>query len=334
MGFYYDLKQILSFNRIVNIIVGARGCGKTFSFKSWSIDDFLKTGARFIYMRRYASEFQTKDFKLNFIPEDLKKLFPEHEIKIDGNVILIDGLVAGYLVALSTAGQKKSIEYDKVNKVLFDEFIIDKSKYTYLPDETRLFEEYMETASRFRKVSFFLMANNVSFNNPYCLKWNVRHPQPGSEFFKTPHLVLHEPPMTEYLKCKLDSRLGKFLESVDKEYVDYAYRNIALRDNSDFIEHKGEKAKYFFTMLTGDKRYGIWLDRINSKMYVSHDTDGTCPFVFTFLTTDMKPNVLLMKGNRKVTQVSTFFECWKNGILFYETAACKMAVEDILRKTY
>ena len=38
----FDIKRTLSHNCLFNFIVGSRGVGKTFSFKKWAIEDFLK----------------------------------------------------------------------------------------------------------------------------------------------------------------------------------------------------------------------------------------------------------------------------------------------------
>lgn len=55
---YYTNGQTLSYHAFMNILTGNRGCGKTFSFKQWSINDALKTGHQFLWVRRYATEIK------------------------------------------------------------------------------------------------------------------------------------------------------------------------------------------------------------------------------------------------------------------------------------
>ena len=63
---YWDIGKPLSYNALFNFIVGARGTGKTYGFKQWAIKDFLKTGAQFVYVRRYKQEMKDiKNFFLN-----------------------------------------------------------------------------------------------------------------------------------------------------------------------------------------------------------------------------------------------------------------------------
>ena len=53
---WYDVRKTLSYNCLFNFVIGNRGCGKTYSCKKWAVDDYLKNGNEFIYLRRYDSE--------------------------------------------------------------------------------------------------------------------------------------------------------------------------------------------------------------------------------------------------------------------------------------
>ena len=53
---YWDLKRTLTHNTLINIIVGNRGGGKTFGFKEYAIDNFIKKGEQFGYIRRYKDD--------------------------------------------------------------------------------------------------------------------------------------------------------------------------------------------------------------------------------------------------------------------------------------
>ena len=47
MSKYYDISTLLSYNKILNFIIGQRGGGKTFGAKKWCINDFLKKENQF-----------------------------------------------------------------------------------------------------------------------------------------------------------------------------------------------------------------------------------------------------------------------------------------------
>ena len=38
---YWDINNSLSYNRLFNFIVGARGVGKTYGAKRWAINSFM-----------------------------------------------------------------------------------------------------------------------------------------------------------------------------------------------------------------------------------------------------------------------------------------------------
>lgn len=53
---YYDYQKILSYNAFINILIGERGVGKTYGITKFVVNRFIKTGERFVYVRRYKPE--------------------------------------------------------------------------------------------------------------------------------------------------------------------------------------------------------------------------------------------------------------------------------------
>ena len=53
---YYDYGPVLSRNAVFNMIMGARGLGKTYGAKKLVIKEFINHGNQFIYLRRYKEE--------------------------------------------------------------------------------------------------------------------------------------------------------------------------------------------------------------------------------------------------------------------------------------
>ena len=130
MSVFYDGYKTLTYNALFNFIIGNRGSGKTYWAKRWAINDFIKKGEQFIYLRRYKTELRTIK---NFFA-DISEEFPGVDFTVKGNDLLIDGEKAGEAMALSTSKIMKSNSYPKVTKIIFDEFIIDKGVYSYLPN--------------------------------------------------------------------------------------------------------------------------------------------------------------------------------------------------------
>lgn len=59
MSVFYDGYKTLTYNALFNFIIGNRGSGKTYWAKRWAINDFIKKGEQFIYLRRYKTELRT-----------------------------------------------------------------------------------------------------------------------------------------------------------------------------------------------------------------------------------------------------------------------------------
>ena len=52
--YYYDLQEVLSYNAMINMLIGMRGLGKTYSVTKYVIKKFLTKKEEFFYIRRYA----------------------------------------------------------------------------------------------------------------------------------------------------------------------------------------------------------------------------------------------------------------------------------------
>jgi predicted AAA+ superfamily ATPase len=91
---YYDPNKMLSYNRILNFIIGARGIGKSYSMKVYPIKRFLKYGEQFIYVRRYKPELK----KVTQYFDNIKHEFPNHEFKVKGREFYIDGKLCGWSI--------------------------------------------------------------------------------------------------------------------------------------------------------------------------------------------------------------------------------------------
>ena len=55
---YTDISNVLTYNAILNFIIGERGVGKSYSSKKYVINHFLKTNKKFVYLRRYKTELK------------------------------------------------------------------------------------------------------------------------------------------------------------------------------------------------------------------------------------------------------------------------------------
>lgn len=330
---FYNGSKALSYNCLFNFVIGNRGGGKTYWSKEWCIRDFLKTGAQFIYLRRYGTEFE--DGKKEKFFDDILDKFPEHEFKVKGYTAFIDDKPAGYFGTLSKAKIEKSVPYPKVNKIIFDEFILDrKSVYHYLNDEVIQFLEYYETVSRMRfenEVRVFFLSNAITITNPYFLYFSI---VPDTEKMRNKiqrfgkdilvELVMNK----EFIDMKKKTRFGSLIAGT--KYGSYAIENEFLRDDSTFVGKKTGTAKYHFTMKYNGKDYGVWIDHTTGKYYVSNDVDYYCKVVFSITMEDHSVNTMLVKGKTS-NILKNFTNNYKLGNVIFETQNIKNVVYEIIR---
>lgn len=330
-GIWYDINRIRSYNRVLNFVIGARGIGKTFGFKDWAVSDFIETGNQFIYMRRFKEELINRKAKEGFFPRALKDKYPEHQLEFKDGAYLVDGRVAGYPMVLSKAGQEKGvIEYDLVNKVLFDEFIIDKKSYHYLPSETDTFKEAMITIARLRFVQFFLFSNSVSWNNPYFVKYGIEQPADDIEFMKTKSWVVQRPIQSEYVAVAEQSPLGQLFKDIDNKYFEYAYENKTLRDSADFIEKKSAKARHRFNITYMGIKIAVWVDYDLNMVYCCQKFDSNVLVNFVLNSDDHTENTILL-SNRKNSFIKMFVDAFQHSRVRYENQQTKSLVYDIMK---
>jgi len=125
---YYSFSNVLSYAGVFNMIMGARGLGKTYGAKKIVIKNAINKGQQFIYLRRYKTELKGR----NSFFADIQHEFPNEEFRVDGQYaqrkVGKKWETIGYFIPLSTAQANKSIAYPNVYTIIFDEFIIQAGK--------------------------------------------------------------------------------------------------------------------------------------------------------------------------------------------------------------
>lgn len=239
---WYNKGELLSYKAFLNLLIGQRGFGKTYSFKTWSIDDYLKTGKQFVWVRRYGTEIDL--MKKSFF-DDVASRYPAHKFEVKGGKktgkFYCDDKVIGFYFALSTSSIAKSSSYPLVDKIIFDEFLIVGNSYRYLTDEVVLLLEFIDTIFRDRENDpnaiqprgVYLVGNNVTIANPYFLYFNIPPLKQRFFFDKSRGLLVEMAKNQSFIEEKRKSRFGNLIKGT--EYYDYNVENIALNDNDRFI---------------------------------------------------------------------------------------------------
>ena len=176
---YYTLDKVNKANQPLNIIIGGRGTGKTFRLLWDSYKRYTETN-RFALMRRTEVEISSiADVKYNpFKAVNLVK-----GINVEARYITRNSVgefyekngkeetFLGYATALSTFGKLRGADLSDVDRLVFDEFIKNKTARP-IPDEADLFFNAYETINRNRELEgkpplqAFLLSNSTTLNSP------------------------------------------------------------------------------------------------------------------------------------------------------------------------
>lgn len=317
---WYDKQQLLSHNKIMNMVLSNRGGGKTFHFTRWGIDDYKKTKHQTVWVRRYQTEIDEMLLNGKFF-DAVRDYYPDDELTIEGNLGLVNGEVAFYFIALSTSRQLKSNNYPHVNKIIFDEFIIDKGRITYLKAEVEVFLDLYETVARTRdNVRAVLLANSITVVNPYFLFWNIK-PDTSKRFTVQGQVCVELFTDADFIAMKQRSRFGQLVQGT--RYSDYAIENKWLLDTDTFIEEKTSKSEFMLGMKYNGIMYGFWVDYTVGLIFVNRQFDPSSYSLYCLNKDDHETNLLLIKSLSDSKRVQRIVYAFRNGLLRFSDMQVK-----------
>lgn len=317
---WWSRSGILSHNKIMNMVLSNRGGGKTYDCTCWAIDDYKKKKAQCVWVRRYQTEIDEMLLNGKFF-DAVREKYPEDELKIEGNLGYINGEVFIYFIALSTSRQLKSNNYPFVNKIIFDEFIIDKGRVTYLKAEVEVFLDLYETVARLRdNVRAVLLANSISIVNPYFLFWNIK-PDTRKRFTVQGQVCVELFTDADFVAQKKRTRFGQLVDGT--RYGDYAIDNKWLLDNDTFIEAKTATAEFMLGIKYQGVMYGFWVDYKKGLIYVNKQYDPSSYSLYCITKDDHEANLLLIKTLGESKRIQRIVFAFRNGLLRFQDMQVK-----------
>lgn len=178
---FYNLDRIQKTRSDFYLIIGQRGNGKTYSVCKYFLNKYKETRKRFCYIRRWADDIKGYRAEQLFTPlqKEIESLFGEgytiqyyrhkyYLVNADGEKLD----VVGHAVSLSECSHTKSVAFDNVFFLLYDEFIQMSGERT-LRDEMSKFDNTISTVLRYREGEIYLCANTVSKFSPYFVRFGI-----------------------------------------------------------------------------------------------------------------------------------------------------------------
>ena len=323
---YYDPNKMLSYNRIMNFIIGARGIGKSYSMKVHHIRRFIKYGEEIVFVRRYKGELK----KISRYFDDVAHEFPGHKFEVKGWKLYVDGKLYGQAIPLSMWQSEKSNAYPKVTTIIFDEFIREKDKSGYLPNDVEALLNLMDTVFRDRtNVKCICMSNAVSVVNPYFLYFDLV-PNINKRFNAYESILVEIPDSKDFSDERRKTAFGKLIDGT--EYGDMSLDNEFTNDSFVFIEKRSKESRFQFSVIFKGMTMGIWVDVNEGLMYLSHDHDPSSKLVFALSADDLKENVLLMTGWKQNYYLKKMVSAFLKGALRFDNQVLRTVGYEMFRK--
>ena len=324
---YYNPNKLLSYNRILNFIIGARGIGKTYGYKKFCINRFLKHGEQFIYLKRYKTDVKGVEQFFDTVSQD----FPESTFKVKGRELYIDDKLAGWVMPLSSWQSVKSREFPNVCTILYDEFLLEKSsKQSYMQDEPKALLNFMDTVIRNRdNARCICMSNAVSVVNPFFLYFNLI-PNIDKRYNAYESIVVEIPDSVDFTEERKKTKFGKLIDGTD--YGDFSLGNEFVNDSQVFIEKRSKESKYQFSIVYNGMTIGIWVDTEKGLLYLSNDYDPDSKKVIALSTDDLEENVLLMNNWKNNYYLGKTVNAFLNGYLRFDNQVLRNVGYDMFKK--
>jgi hypothetical protein len=223
----------------------------------------------------------------------------------------------------------KSVSYNKVKTIIFDEFIIEKGVVQYLPNESVVFNNFFNTVDRYQdKTKVFFLANAVSIMNPYFISYEIV-PDDNSEIIVKYNgfVVVHFPDAEDFVSSVLGTKFGKFIENT--EYADYAVSNVFLDNNDALLDKKSPDFRYWFTLETKTGVFSVWNNSKKDEYHIQSKLPKD-QIVFTLVAEKMdKGKTFMTYTDRPLAYLRS---AWRTERVTYDKPATRNTFTEIFKR--
>lgn len=216
---FYSLKNILATNSDINLVIGMRSNGKTYGTLKYFLEQYKAERKRFAYIRRWADDLKGFRAEGLFMPlqQEVEKLYGKDYsiVYLRHKYYLCNEAgekldIIGYTLALSEAAHTKSVAFENIGYICFDEFI-QMAGERKLTDEISKYENTLSTLIRQKQdVKVFLLANTVSKYSPYFSMYGFNIERIAQGSITTNNFTMDDNILTVSLEyCEYIEEIGK-----------------------------------------------------------------------------------------------------------------------------
>lgn len=225
---YYNLNRPKTYQGEYSlfIIMGGRGIGKTTNLKIDCFDDWIDNDNEFMYVRRWGKETRLQKNLMDSVIDNVQFIGDGN----DGGMYMIDKQRIGWLLALANQDKYKSVDFEKVKTMVYDEAIIRRSAtHRYIDNEVELFFELVSTVFRERTdYRIFVMGNNADFFNPWIEYFNIPPLKPGQIYTDPERRIYVEYASDSPAYIEANSKTPLYAITKGTPYHSYHYKNEVL----------------------------------------------------------------------------------------------------------
>ena len=321
---YLDLSKIFSYNAALAFIVLKRGYGKSYGFKCKIIDAFLKTGERFIWCRRNKPELKDAISKFT---TDICDKYKDHTFKISKNNFYIDDKLAGYFIPLSTTIGKKSVPYNDVTRLIYDEFIPEGGYSNFIPDEPKIFASFIMSVFRSRKMKVYLLGNKDTSITPYNIYFNIP-PFDGNVYLSDRNILIYSSDRNNIIEPEYEeSDIVKVLKGTS--YLDYSLRNSAYSETNDYICKRTKNCRQLFIINIDGIDLGVYIDNERSRIIFDDKCDISTKRKFCFNVDNLKESYFLF--SKSMYYGKMIKDMLHNGRLYFTSNKVKSVANNFIK---
>ena len=317
---------ILNQGAVFNMVVGARGTGKTYGIMRYLIENHLP----FIYMRRLKTQLDICgkptgnpfrkiciDLGMNIIPFSTGGNIEFRKDDRTGQIVAVG-------VALSTIATIRGIDFSEYSYIVFDE-AIPMTGEKPIRGEFESFLNFYETVNRNRELSgdkpvqAVLLGNANRLNNAYFSGWKFT--KTALKMIHGKQMVYRNPDKTRMMILLLDSPISKrkrdtalYSDSNSSEsFIDMAIDNAFRTDET--VIHSEPLTEYIHVVSIGE--IGIYRHKSERRFYVSEKTGY--PYYDDFgIGLKMFRNDYMMLRITYMVRKNVIFENYECELLFRE----------------
>lgn len=340
---WYSSRPQLTYNRIFNFVVGVRGGGKTMNTLIEFIELFEKGKGQFVYIRRRAVDLDdacsgTKAGGDLFADIRAHGYFPGVELKAvpdksGGYNLYYNDKIMGYGRALSTA--RRSTSLPEVNRMMYDEFLIDDSpgtrdRYLNGGQEMFLFNNFYETVARGRDIPVIFIGNAFSMVNPYFIELGIRIEQPeNNKVYRGKVWTAVFWKSEEFIEQREKTQF--FQATKNTTFSEHAFGNTFYLDRKDFIRRRSKDSEHQFSLVYLGKTYGVWVDWEKGEYYVSNKgANTTRDKTISMSLADNKPNNVSIRRYRNMPFMRAFRMAVDNNSVYFDTQEAYNMMNEIV----